>query len=1221
MEAISTTSIGNYQLDPASGALINIIQNNDSTFDLFYSHELPVEILLQLKILGPADLAGNSINRTISRNLLYDPKSPEIIETVICADSIILLNFSEPVLLDSASFLLDQTLIPDSIIWFPDLGSRVQLLFSEAVAKKTAINLQITAVTDSLSNRFDSLLLIQVPEMIYLARIIPLSKDEILCEWTSVAPEVLGNENFLLNEGLMPFTVEAADRYQTILKFTHPFKPGLNRLDFISHGINQELKFEWNNPLQEIRITGTRQLQLLFSNELHPDVADLKISLNDQLVNPLIFIDQKNLSVLKIVLDQDIAPDIFHWIKVDGLRDNFSRIMPSVEDSFRIDNVVPLVVGFKLIGDQTVQLTFSEPMVPSVSLNHFLKLSDQEAPEKAIWDKLQKNLELVFPGKFGPRDTLIIKDLVDLTGNRLSDTLLAFENMPLPELNSGNIIFTEILFDPLLARGLHAVSYVEIKNLSQDSIRLDQVYFADKVKAVRLPAIYLKAGDYFILTSDNYPETDSIGIIRLAGFPDLNLTGDELVLSTTAGLVIDEVNYRPDWLRLPENRSGGIALERILDQPYCDGRENWAESADPSGGTPGRPNSPLIPERPLPAVSATEVYPDSVRIIFNQRLAWNINEIQFDIDNNKGTISAENEKICFKAAQPFEAGELLQIRITGLISCSGEQVPTFAFNTGLGEKPGFNDLVITEIMSAPVETRDISVEYLEIYNPTPKIFTCSGVELWKGSTAIKLPDFILLPSEYLILCGSSSLEKLSGYGNTLSVPSFPALSNSAILSLKSGEGKLIFGITYQESWHFSSESSAGYALEMIDPDYPCGESWNWTTSLNPSGGTPGQLNSVVNSNPDLTDPQIFQVLPIDENRILLKASEKLAPVQEAIISIASYQFTLDQYLDYPELKTVQLTFPESLIPGNEYLVQIENLADCHGNINNQELQFLFPEPADSGDIVINEVLFNAGLGNVEFVELYNRSNKNIDLSGWSLNNKEVANEMFFPQDFILLPPGGHLALTRDSTKIINTYPQTPVENVINSPLPALSNQEGNLWLYDKSGNLFDQVFYHQDYHHPLLKSDADVSLERIDPQHQGTDPSNWMSAASTEGYATPGRMNSCFRQDNAGNQAVLEIDPPIISPDLDGYQDFATISFTSENPGTIASLLVYDLQGRQVKNIARRESLAAQQQFFWDGTDERRNLVSRGYYLICLELTDTNGNVTTYQQKIAVAGY
>jgi hypothetical protein len=70
---------------------------------------------------------------------------------------------------------------------------------------------------------------------------------------------------------------------------------------------------------------------------------------------------------------------------------------------------------------------------------------------------------------------------------------------------------------------------------------------------------------------------------------------------------------------------------------------------------------------------------------------------------------------------------------------------------------------------------------------------------------------------------------------------------------------IIHAITYNAAWHTSSyKKDGGWSLELIDSNNPCGETGNWTSSLDVKGGTPGATNSVVQSNPDILSPKLIR---------------------------------------------------------------------------------------------------------------------------------------------------------------------------------------------------------------------------------------------------------------------------------------------------------------------------------------------------------------------------
>src|SRR5690606_9987230 len=141
------------------------------------------------------------------------------------------------------------------------------------------------------------------------------------------------------------------------------------------------------------------------------------------------------------------------------------------------------------------------------------------------------------------------------------------------------------------------------------------------------------------------------------------------------------------------------------------------------------------------------------------------------------------------------------------------------------------------------------------------------------------------------------------------------------------------------------------------------------------------------------------------------------------------------------LRSLHVTLAGFLEPGTLYNVTVKNVRDCNHNLASEDrVSFAIPEPADSLDIVINEVLFNPKSGGVDFVEIFNRSRKFINLKGWSTADFSDGT----PKDFRivtegdwLLPPDSYAVLTADAAVLLDYYPDAAVEALIEMRLTSL----------------------------------------------------------------------------------------------------------------------------------------------------------------------------------------
>jgi hypothetical protein len=254
---------------------------------------------------------------------------------------------------------------------------------------------------------------------------------------------------------------------------------------------------------------------------------------------------------------------------------------------------------------------------------------------------------------------------------------------------------------------------------------------------------------------------------------------------------------------------------------------------------------------------------------------------------------------------------------------------------------------------------------------------------------------------------------------------------------------------------------------------------------------------------------------------------------------------------------------------------------------------------------------------IDFVELYNQSEKYIDLKGWSLGNKttEIMTEAPF-----LLEPKQFLAITQNFESLNNHYPGIEEARVLQvSRIPAFNDDEGEVKLYNADGRMLDYFQYHENFHSPFLKDVEGVSLERISFTGPSNDPANWQSAASTAGYATPGKMNSQHYAAFAESGEVV-VEPQVFDPGGDGNNNFTLIKCRFDEPGNMASIKVIDAVGREVKTIATHQSIGTEEVFKWEGESDNGQEVRMGYYIVYLEIYNAEGARKIYRKKVVVGG-
>ncbi len=542
------------------------------------------------------------------------------------------------------------------------------------------------------------------------------------------------------------------------------------------------------------------------------------------------------------------------------------------------------------------------------------------------------------------------------------------------------------------------------------------------------------------------------------------------------------------------------------------------------------------------------------------------------------------------------------------------------------------DILIDEIFCDPSPAVGLpNAEFLELRN-------ASGVPIDLKNWQIKDPghnisiksSFILQPDSFLIICSASASDDYEKFGAVLGLSGFPSLNNEGqTLFLVSPEGRIIHAITYDKSWYQNDlKKEGGWSLEMIDAKNPCGGEVNWKASVDPLGGTPGKINSLDGSSPDLIGPSLIRTTTQNDQNISLLFSEPLdstSAAQPGHYIIEPMGGTPETFPLPPIFNVVRLKLPARMDTGIIYQVQVEGLMDCAGNLSGpiQSKPFGMPGHAKSMDLVINEVLFNPPPNGYDYVEIYNRSKKIIDMNGWALANRDAGGNLINISRVSLEPrlifPGDYLVFSSNSNWVeqhyLVKYPDSLLEL---TSMPSLPDDEGNLVLLNEQGDPIDELSYQHQWQFALLANEEGVALERIDAEQPTQNQGNWASAAATAGFGTPGYQNSTFHSGSFNNPG-MSVNPKLFSPDNDGTDDFCFVQLNMSGPGFACNLTIFDASGRPVRYLLRNAILSTENRLRWDGMDENQRPLPMGIYIVYAELFNLKGEIQESRQAVVLA--
>lgn len=552
-----------------------------------------------------------------------------------------------------------------------------------------------------------------------------------------------------------------------------------------------------------------------------------------------------------------------------------------------------------------------------------------------------------------------------------------------------------------------------------------------------------------------------------------------------------------------------------------------------------------------------------------------------------------------------------------------------------------NDIVINEIMADPTPAVALPEwEYIELYNTSDAPINIRDWILIIGKKEhIFEKDIVIQADDYLILCHDNAVIDFDKFCDCYGFSSFQITNSGTSIFLVDNSDNLISSVEFDVNWHsISYKEEGGWSLEQIDPSNPCVGKNNWGSSESKNGGTPSMPNSILNENP--IPPKLDRVVLDSCNSIEICFNQNMN--LETLQNIDNY--TIAEYNIKPkntelikhQNNYVRLVFDFIFEENKLYTLNINNVTNCKDIPPENEIsaQFGIPTQANRNDIIINEILFNPINPGVDYLELYNRSEKIIDLKEITFGTikqsfpnppdttlKEISetSRLFLPHSYILLSTDSEIVKYQYDIKYnSDTYIDNCFLEV--KSFPSLSNEEGRVVVCDKATDIIDEMYYSEKMHYELLTVTQGVALERISFEKSSLDKSNWHSASFNVNYGTPGYKNSmAVDLQNQNTENEIDIIPETFSPNGDAYDDICSICYNLDKNGYSINVKIYNSNGLLIRNLLNNNLTNSQDVIYWDGCDDNNRVVEAGIYIIMTEIFDLEGNVKRFKNVVTVA--
>jgi hypothetical protein len=639
----------------------------------------------------------------------------------------------------------------------------------------------------------------------------------------------------------------------------------------------------------------------------------------------------------------------------------------------------------------------------------------------------------------------------------------------------------------------------------------------------------------------------------------------------------------------------------------------------------------IISDTIKPIITSIKAVSNTIlSVLFSEEMdsASIVNTINYDVNNGIGhpylieQDTADPLKFFLAFTTQFPPGIELSIHITSINDDYQNQMNDadipFTYIPILNAS--FNDIIFSEIYFENSSLSPLpNAEYVEILNRRDSAISLKDWQINDGNTSGKIHDLQLSPHSYALLFSENDSAEFPGREG---IHSFPTLNNDVgdHLTLTDDAGELITQLTFNNDlYHDTHKDDGGWSLERIDVNFTCDNDLNWKASVANEHGTPGIVNSVYGIFKDDVSPLVQNAFISDSNNVMVFFSEDIS---DGLNDINNYRlrdpignFIQPSFVEVINQSNIKLKFNPPFIDGI-YLLEVSNtLHDCPGNElqQNNPVKIGYAEEAVQGDIIINELLFNPISGGNDFVEIYNCSNKNIDLLKWAIQEKDyddstdVKDEASVTSGHKIIFPGEFLVLTENDKKVKSFYHcENPDAFLDISGMPDFNSDKGRVVLNDSKGNCIDAFKYTEEIHFPLLNDTKGISLERMSFFQETNDVNNWHSAAATAGFATPGYNNS-QRIDSleSGNEITIGVE--IFSPDNDGYNDVLPVYYQFPYPGTVLSLNIFDCNGQSIRKLIDGETVSNEGVICWDGLKDNHTIASSGVYILLAKSFDLDG--------------
>ncbi len=612
------------------------------------------------------------------------------------------------------------------------------------------------------------------------------------------------------------------------------------------------------------------------------------------------------------------------------------------------------------------------------------------------------------------------------------------------------VVISEIHYYP--DENSPTLEFIELANPSTTPVDLSGFSFVNGIEFTFPHGTILSGGEYLVVASDRASIEDRYGITNVIGnfAGRLDNSGERLTLVNVSGVVEQTLRYRDEgkWPTAPDGSGHSLVLIDLNSDNSEP--ENWTTSPQ-LGGSPGAMNitppgeleeTIIIPE------GATWRYKKGTGPFSETAIPWTSAEF----DDSDWSVGESG----FGYGDGDDNTTLTDMRFSySTVACrkefnlSASDLASSELSFGIAYDDGFSAFINGHLIANENTEDEVDHESLA----TAGHEASSGVEWYTID-----PGHLVEGENVLAVLGANV---------TIDSTDFSLIPQLRILRQpQSGDAPLVFNELHRDpdgdSW-----------VEIFNPRSTTVPLGGMTLTRGPSldgayeipGGTSIPSNGFIR----FTESETGLVLNDIGVRLFLRNSEGI------VLAATEYDQDLPEAFGVREYSEVQ--FPDG---SNSRWLTLTATPDAPNEVEIEDR------------IVINEIFYNPPEDREgEFVELYNRGEEAVDLSGFRFNRGIT----FLIPDGTILNSGEYLVISDDPDLTQDVYGLT---GVLGPFIGGLSNRGENLRLVDLLGNIIDQVRYFEGGSWPEWADGGGASLELIDPHQNNDHGSAWQDSDESD---------------------------------------------------------------------------------------------------------------------------